>query len=283
MNSSLSFDSSLAKRIIVAFIFVPLIIWIFLHRGIPLYLFLSIVAVSGQWELYRMFNRQLRYPLRIAGYFAGLAILTDAFFHSYHLIFILTVVLVFSFVFEILFGKSDKLQNVFISLFATVYPALFISYLFKIDHVSSLFFGKFANYLILYILIVIWVFDTVSYFVGKMAGKHPFFPSISPKKTVEGFVGGIIAVMGLGVVAGFVFDSFLLFHSFILSLLIGISGQVGDLSESIIKRDLGVKDSSHILPGHGGILDRFDSLFFACPAVYGYLCLLISLRHGDAF
>ncbi len=283
MNSSLSFDSSLAKRIIVALIFVPLIIWIFLHRGIPLYIFLSVVTASGQWELYRMFNRQLRYPLRIAGYFAGLAILTDAFFHSYHLILILTFILIFSFVFEILFGKSNKLQNVFISLFATVYPALFISYLFKIDHVSSLFFGKFANYLILYILIIIWVFDTVSYFVGKMAGKHPFFPSISPKKTVEGFVGGIIAVMGLGIVAGFVFDSSLLFHSFILSLLIGISGQAGDLSESIIKRDLGVKDSSHILPGHGGILDRFDSLFFACPAVYGYLCLLISLRHGDVF
>ena len=283
MNSSLSSDSSLAKRIIVAFIFIPLVIWIFLYRGIPLYIFLSLVTASGQWELYRMFNGQLRYPLRIAGYLAGLAILTDAFFHSCHLISILTVILVFSFVFEIVFVKSNKLQNIFVSLFTTVYPALFISYLLKIDHISPLIFGKFANYLILYILIIIWVFDTVSYFVGKMAGKHPFFPSISPKKTVEGFVGGIIAAMGFGVVAGFILDSSLFFHSFILSLLIGISGQAGDLSESIIKRDVGVKESSHILPGHGGILDRFDSLFFACPAVYGYLCLLISLRYGDAF
>lgn len=283
MSSSLSFNSSLTKRIIVALIFAPLVIWIFLHRGIPLYIFLLIVTASGQWELYRMFNRQLRYPLRIAGYLAGLTILTDAFFHSCHLISILTVILIFSFVFEIVFGKSNKLQNVFVSLFAAVYPALFISYLLKIDQVSSLIFGEFAHYLLMFILIIIWVFDTASYFVGKMAGKHPFFPSISPKKTVEGFVGGIIAVMGFGVIAGFVLDSSLFFHSFILSLLIGISGQAGDLSESIIKRDLGVKDSSHILPGHGGILDRFDGLFFAGPAVYGYLCLLISLRYGDAF
>ena len=85
----------------------------------------------------------------------------------------------------------------------------------------------------------------------------------------------------LGVLTGFVLDRSLIVHFLLLSVLIGVFGQVGDLSESLIKRDVGAKDSSHIIPGHGGILDRFDSLFFVCPAVYYYL-LLFSFIHGGA-
>ena len=138
---------------------------------------------------------------------------------------------------------------------------------------SSNIFGTFAPYFLVFILLVIWLFDTASYFVGRAFGKHPFFPDISPKKTVEGFVGGLIAVALLGVVTGFCINQLMLWHFFALSVLIGLSGQAGDLAESVIKREMSIKDSSHIIPGHGGILDRFDSLFFAAPAVYAYLVL----------
>jgi phosphatidate cytidylyltransferase len=112
-------------------------------------------------------------------------------------------------------------------------------------------------------------------------GKHPFFPSVSPKKTVEGFIGGMAGIVLFGVIMALSFD-FSVIQIILVSLLAGFAGQAGDLSESIIKRDMGIKDSSHILPGHGGILDRFDSIFFAAPVIYGYL-VLCSLRCGGGF
>ncbi|MFC1509896.1 phosphatidate cytidylyltransferase, partial [Candidatus Omnitrophota bacterium] len=109
-----------------------------------------------------------------------------------------------------------------------------------------------------------------------------FFPSVSPKKTLEGFIGGIVGVLMLSVIAGFYTDTSYRFHTIALSLLIALAGQAGDLSESLIKRDLGVKDSSNIIPGHGGVLDRFDSLFFAAPVVYSYILIVFRVSGGHS-
>jgi phosphatidate cytidylyltransferase len=122
----------------------------------------------------------------------------------------------------------------------------------------------------------IWSCDTFAYFIGAPLGKHPLSPRVSPKKTIEGFGGGI-----LGAIAAAFFSHFVFFPSAKLKDLLTISaivafvGQVGDLTESLFKRDAQFKDTSNIIPGHGGILDRFDSLLFVSPLVYYYLKFVV--------
>ncbi|RKD24262.1 hypothetical protein BEP19_07620 [Ammoniphilus oxalaticus] len=118
------------------------------------------------------------------------------------------------------------------------------------------------------ILIAVWTTDSAAYFVGKAIGKHKLWPAISPNKTIEGSLGGIVfAIVFVAVVNLFVGGA-TFFHAILIALTVAISGQLGDLVESAVKRALDVKDSGRILPGHGGILDRFDSLIFVFPVLY---------------
>ena len=123
--------------------------------------------------------------------------------------------------------------------------------------------------LVLVLLIIIWIGDTAAYYVGRAIGRHLLAPTASPKKTVEGAVAGLAASVAAGMIgASFLGESWLSLAG--ISAATAIAGQFGDLAESILKRSAGVKDSSSILPGHGGILDRLDSLFFAAPVFYWF-------------
>jgi len=176
---------------------------------------------------------------------------------------------------ETVSGKENRLETISLSLFSTVYPSLFIIFLVKISGLRYYPDLAFGRHLLLYVLIVIWTFDTMSYFAGRFLGRHPFFPTVSPKKTLEGFLGGIVSVLLVSIAAGQLAGNAYRIHAIVLSLLIAVAAQAGDLAESLIKRDRGVKDSSTLIPGHGGILDRFDSLFFAGPVVYLYCCFFL--------
>ena len=127
--------------------------------------------------------------------------------------------------------------------------------------------------LVLFLLGVIWTGDTLAYLIGKLVGRHKLRPDISPGKTIEGTIAGL----GGNILAGIAIWHFLLVDqvpmmtlslTLIISLLIGITSQLSDLSESIMKRCAGVKDSGHLIPGHGGLLDRLDSMMFATPTFY---------------
>ncbi len=125
--------------------------------------------------------------------------------------------------------------------------------------------------LVLFLLAVVWMNDTGGYFAGRYLGKHKFYEAVSPKKTWEGSVGGALAGIG----GAFAFDAMLslnwpALHLIVLSLIMGYVGQVGDLCESLLKRSFGIKDSGTIIPGHGGVLDRFDAVLFASPVLYYY-------------
>ncbi len=120
----------------------------------------------------------------------------------------------------------------------------------------------------LFFLIVIWCNDSFAYFSGRAFGRHKLCPSISPGKTVEGAIGGLAS----GVVAALIFNGFTCLTGYgaviLIALVTGVLGIFGDLSESLIKRGAGVKDSGTMVPGHGGVLDRIDSMFFSLPAIY---------------
>jgi phosphatidate cytidylyltransferase len=118
--------------------------------------------------------------------------------------------------------------------------------------------------------------DTAAYYLGKNFGKNPLARTISPKKTVEGAVAGIVGSLMAGVVAKVWFlDQIAMVHCLLVALICGTIGQFGDLAESLLKRQVGVKDSSDLIPGHGGVLDRIDSLLFAGPVFYCYFKLVL--------
>lgn len=115
---------------------------------------------------------------------------------------------------------------------------------------------------------IIWGNDTFAYLVGSMIGKHKMFPNISPKKSWEGFIGGLLGALAVGVLLFYIYEGSSLVNWLIYSVMISFFATFGDLFESIIKRKFDVKDSGTIIPGHGGMLDRFDSFLFAAPAAY---------------
>lgn len=128
--------------------------------------------------------------------------------------------------------------------------------------------------LLFFFLACIWVGDSGAYYVGKNLGRHKMSPKISPKKTFEGLAGGIATTYAAAAVAAFVLDLGLsVVHVAALATILAAAAPLGDLIESLFKRDSGIKDSSNLLPGHGGFLDRTDSLFFSAPPVLGYLLL----------
>ncbi|MCY3612989.1 MAG: CDP-archaeol synthase [Gemmatimonadetes bacterium] len=132
--------------------------------------------------------------------------------------------------------------------------------------------------LVLYPLVVIWASDTAAYFAGKRFGRTRMAPRVSPGKTVEGGVAGLAAAVVVGALAGLVMRDLASFPvspaiGALVGLALGVGGQLGDLAESLLKREAGVKDSGTLLPGHGGVLDRFDALFFSLPLAYVLLVL----------
>lgn len=127
-----------------------------------------------------------------------------------------------------------------------------------------------------YVLMIIWGNDTFAYLVGKSIGKRPLAPKISPNKTVEGSIGGIVGAFILSSLVLLIFSplNISIIQNLILVTFIGLVGQVGDLAESAIKRHFGVKDSGNILPGHGGLLDRFDNMLLTLPMFYFIISFL---------
>ena len=136
--------------------------------------------------------------------------------------------------------------------------------------------------LIFFLLMVVWLGDAGAYYVGKSLGRHKLSPRISPKKTVEGLAGGIAVSIIAAVVAHLTFFKELpLIHAIISGVILSIAGVIGDLAESMWKRSAAVKDSGTLIPGHGGFLDRFDSIFYTAPILYSYWFLIA--HHFQSF
>ncbi|MDO8587944.1 MAG: phosphatidate cytidylyltransferase [Armatimonadota bacterium] len=129
---------------------------------------------------------------------------------------------------------------------------------------------SYGAWLVLFLLLVVWACDTGAYFTGRLLGKHKLAPSLSPGKTIEGLVGGLVATTTVSLLIGG-WVAFPVPGRIIIGLIIGMCCVIGDLAESAMKREIGIKDFGAIMPGHGGVLDRFDSLLFAAPVLYFYV------------
>lgn len=261
----------LSLRILVSIFGIPLILFLFYKGGLYFFAFISIVSVIGQWEMYTILQHKDSRPQRFLGIVSGVTILTLIQFDGYPLLQILLPVLIlYLFAAEMFYNNGSSNINIAATLLGIIYPTLFLGVLLYLrNHVQILFPGNEQNaslYLI-FVIVAIWICDTFAYFFGKNFGRHKLFERVSPKKSIEGAIAGLIGALLVFLVAKW---TALLSVSYLFAvssgIIVGVIGQLGDLVESWFKRDAKIKDSSHILPGHGGMLDRFDSLLFVSPA-----------------
>jgi phosphatidate cytidylyltransferase len=139
----------------------------------------------------------------------------------------------------------------------------------------NLDYGYGASFVFL-AFVLTWACDTGAYLVGSVAGRTPLIPRISAKKTWEGSGGGLVFAIAAALIARETFAPYLkVWHALVLGVLAGVIGQFGDLFESLIKRDAEIKDTSDMIPGHGGVLDRFDSLLFSAPLIYYFVAFVV--------
>ena len=164
--------------------------------------------------------------------------------------------------------KPIKTENIGHKIFLQIiYLILPFFFLIKLPFIQ----GNYQPNIIIYIILMIWTNDSFAFIVGKNFGKHKLFESVSPKKTIEGFIGGMFFAVIVGVLIGNYSNSFSILNWITIAIIVAVIGSLGDLVESKFKRQANVKDSGKIMPGHGGLLDRLDSLFFLAPFVYLYI------------
>lgn len=175
-----------------------------------------------------------------------------------------------------LYRKKDKsAENIAVTIFSIIYLAIPLSLINFLVFPEILGGNGYTPKILIVLFALIWIHDSGAYLVGVSIGKNRLFERISPKKSWEGAIGGtLIAIAASYFISGFI-PEIKLIHWIAISVLTVVSSTYGDLTESMFKRYFGIKDSGNILPGHGGVLDRFDSLFFAVPVVLAYLKLFV--------
>jgi phosphatidate cytidylyltransferase len=179
------------------------------------------------------------------------------------------------FIFELYRNHKRPFHNIAYTYLGLFYIAIPLSLFNFIVFDSSTIQNPYSYDILLSYFILIWANDTGAYLFGVSIGKHKIFPRISPKKSWEGFFGGIIFTVIVAWIISLYFHNITFAHWLVVGLISAIIGVFGDLVESMFKRSIDVKDSGKFLPGHGGILDRFDSVFLSAPIVFAYLKIML--------
>ena len=233
-----------------------------------------LVTLFGLWEFYSLFTTETVRPQRLYGTISGLLLyVAIACVPQVEIPLAIVIPLFFiPFILEIYRRQPQPLVNVAITIIGILYIALPLALLNLLNGNDLLRFYGFPVFLTGF-FVLIWFYDTGAYLYGKQFGKHPFFERISPKKTWEGIIAGAIVALATAVGLYYLIPEVQLIDWLAIAILIIVFGTFGDLVESLFKRSLNIKDSGSILPGHGGILDRFDAIFVSIPFVFLYLVL----------
>lgn len=237
-----------------------------------------LVVLAGYWEFIRMCKSINVYPSKIAGIL--MAILAYAIIVSWNfgvlpdagLYFLLLIPVILA-VFELSRITSTSLQNVAMGVFGIVWIAVPLALLSGFFNLAEEHKWRQTG-LLLGFFLILWIYDSGAYIFGSLFGKHKMLERVSPKKSWEGFAGGTLAGLLVAYLISASFTEFSAAIWLVIGLTIIAAGTAGDLIESMFKRNAGVKDSGTILPGHGGILDRFDAVLIAAPVVYILIRLL---------
>ena len=263
-----------AKRVLVSIIAIPLILAACYFGDIYFFIFILLIALTSYYEFTMLAKRKGVSANIWIGLLAVFFLLLNRFnflFETYSFFLILVAVLTLV---ELFRNKESAIFNVGATLLGIFYIGLFAGSLIGIreyyPHTGDMYFR--GGYIIISMFAAIWICDSAAFFGGTSLGKHKLFPRVSPKKSWEGAIFGFIFAILSMILAKLLIVKFLSWETVIaFGIIIGIFGQIGDLIESLFKRDAGVKDSSNLIPGHGGIFDRFDSLLYTAPLILLYL------------
>ena len=245
-------------RLISGVIVLAIAVAAMLLGGNILFAFVALISMIGLFELYRASGIEKKGPA-IAGYIGALLyemLLWAAVPEGELMAAAVGTLLIMA------------VNEIFCAVAGLAYVVVLMSFIYKVRMLND------GLYIIPLIFICAWGNDTCAYCVGMLIGKHKMFPRLSPKKSVEGFIGGIAGAVLLGLIYGRIFGAHLISLSVPMrdcAIIAGVGALiavVGDLAASAIKRDTGIKDYGRLIPGHGGILDRFDSILFTAPVVY---------------
>lgn len=296
----------LLKRVLTAVVLIPIVLLLVLRAPVPVIAFVAgVVALLAIHELLKLAEGYNIRPLYKPTYiFVGLFFLLIAIspaqtpaLSTSGFAFVAVCAAAFApFVFLAIAMRRDQLSSAFpaamVAAFAFAYIALPMASLVQLREQWQ------GSFFILYLLLLVWAGDIFAYFVGKSLGTHRMSPRVSPKKTWEGAVASVIASVAVGMLMAHfaapisrgllharfieqrdgVFTEPAMFPIVVLSVVLNIAAQLGDLVESVIKRGAGVKDSGSILPGHGGMFDRIDALLFAAPVLWAYLAWRVLMQ-----
>ncbi|MHC6179609.1 phosphatidate cytidylyltransferase [Clostridium sp. JNZ X4-2] len=260
------------NRYLGAFTLIPFILILFLG-GVYLKYGIMVISLMGMYEFYKVIKQKGINAINIIGYLLCIAYyMTLGAEVNYKFIFFTIVVSMFMLLCIPVLDTDYNFIDIACTLFGFLYVALFFSTIVLVNS------GSYGNYLVWLIIISAWSCDTAAYYTGRFLGRRKLCPKVSPKKTVEGSLGGVLgSILICGLFGYFAIKRgvpIALHHYLIMGILCGSFCQFGDLTASSIKRFVGVKDYSNLIPGHGGILDRFDSILFSGVIVVYYLMFI---------
>lgn len=265
-------------RIITALICIPLLVTVLVAPGYVICGAVVLVSIIGLSEFYGAVGLADKKPLTAIGYASALIIPIFMYFKPYaaeyfalgerlpaYLLVYLFILALFAVM--LIFHKNVSISDAALTMFSTVYIPYLLSHIILVRESQN------GEYLIWLIFIGAFLADTGAYFVGIFFGRHKLCPEISPKKTIEGafggVLGGVVFYIVYGLILKYAFNFSVRFASLaLMGVIISVISEIGDLSASIIKRHYGIKDYGTLFPGHGGILDRCDSVIMVAPAVY---------------
>lgn len=262
------------QRTLTGILFVGAVTGSILFHPIAFFLVCLVVAVLGILELGRLLEKKYGNLNIFGSLLLGLTFQLLVFLDSQGIIsrtwyVVLMPLIWLPFVYELFKGGENPFQRIALSLMIPVYISLPLSFLYLTGCIN----GTFQASILLGFFILVWSNDSGAYLVGVSIGKHKLFERISPKKTWEGFIGGIVFTIIAAIIIFKITGIGSLIVWISAAFVVSVFGTIGDLVESMLKRNVGMKDSGAILPGHGGILDRFDAVLFAAPMVFALFVL----------
>ena len=264
------------NRTLINVIGIPAILFLLWQGGTVFALFIFLVMIIGLDEFYRMNTNERQTPVKVTGYiFTGLMAAYYFWLPAITLLQGLSLLACFIIITLFIEMGRDKLnstRNMGITVLGIMYVPVLLGSVISLRNLDTVY----STYFTVSMVVAIWICDSVAYIFGMKWGQKKIFPRVSPNKSWVGSMAGLVSsfVVFYGLHVQGILPNLTLLDVAVLSIITGFFGQAGDFAESSLKRDVGVKDSGKLLLGHGGVLDRFDSITFASPLTYAYITLI---------
>lgn len=255
----------LSTRFISGLIGLILLILVVIKGGNILALSILLISLIGIREFYKALHNINIMPIKSIGYLGTILLFLSAIYPVITLDFVITCLTIILLVL-IVSKKNIDLGGVSLTIFGVLYIPFLLFHIYFLDKTDYIWL----------VFIVAFGTDTFAYIAGNLFGQHKLSPKLSPKKTIEGSIGGILGSMFLTIIYSIYIGFNISWHLILLSIIVSAMSQLGDLAASKIKRMAGIKDYGFIMPGHGGVLDRFDSIIICAPLIYYYVYYIIN-------